>query len=170
MKYLLLGLLGLSIQSFAQDNHFEHGNHTSTHRTAVGIKAKEEVIAVLQKNDLLFYAFLAKDEVGIEKLAKELHADVTKSNHSLLDEVKAAAWNLSNIKASHSNEVNLRSYESFVKPLIRIVESKDIGGKFNVFTCPMVKKSWIQNIEIHKEAKNIYAMDMLECGTQNTHY
>lgn len=170
MKLLLLGILSFSLSAFAQDNHFEHGNHTATNRTAIGSKEKGQIVEVLVKNDLLFNAFLKKDVSVIEKMAKDLHAYVSMSKNPLLEEVKAEVWNLASIKSSNLNEQNLKAYESFLKPLIKVVQSKDIGGKFNVFSCPMVKKSWIQNVEINKGVKNLYTMEMLECGSQDTHF
>lgn len=164
MKFLILGFLIVSAPLMAQHHH------EPVKRSVIDVKDKDQIIEVLKKNDLLFNAFLKKDGGSVEKSAKELLAVVSKSNSPLLKEIKTQASTLSKIKASNSNESNLQAYESFLNPLIKVVQTNDVGGKYNIYSCPMVKKSWIQDIDVNKEVKNVYAMEMLECGTKDTQF
>lgn len=170
MKFLILGLLIVSSPLMAQHNHHESGSHESIKRKAIDSKDKVQIIEILKKNDLLFNAFLKKESGTIEKSAKDLLALVSQSQSTLLKETKAQASNLAKIKSSNSNESNLQAYETFLNPLIKVVQANDIGGKYNIYSCPMVKKSWIQDTDVNKDVKNVYAMDMLECGTKDTQF
>ena len=173
MKLLLLGILSIALPVFAQHNHdHHHDNHAKSEvkRQSLSSKDKSVLSEILAKNDLLFNSFLKKDKDLIEKYAKELSALVSTADSSIVKQVKAKASSLNNIKSSNKNEDNLNAYESFLNPLITLVQQYDVGGKYNVFSCPMVKKSWIQDLKTNKDVKNVYAMDMLECGSQDTHF
>ncbi|HXH74676.1 MAG TPA: hypothetical protein VNJ08_06900 [Bacteriovoracaceae bacterium] len=169
MKFFLVALFLTIPHAFSQHNH-EHANHSAAKRKPVEAQEKKMILNILEKNDLLFNAFLKKDGATIEKKANELLAVVNGSKGSRVKDVKASATKLGQIKSSNKNEANLQAYESFLNPLIKAVQENDLGGNFNVFSCPMVKKSWIQDIKVNKEVKNVYAMEMLECGTQDTHF
>lgn len=170
MKFLILGFLIVSSPLMAQHNHHDSGTHQSIKRKPIDSKDKEQIIEILIKNDLLFNAFLKKEGGSIEKSAKDLLALISKSQSPLLKETKVQASSLAKIKSTNSNESNLQAYESFLNPLIKLVQTSDIGGKYNIYSCPMVKKSWIQDTDVNKDVKNVYAMDMLECGTKDTQF
>lgn len=170
MKTLLLVLLTVSLPVFAQHSHHEEGKQSGVKRKSLATQDKVEAVEVLAKNDLLFNAFLKKDAAAIEKHAKELQKLVSAKKSPLLKEVKAQAGKLNSIKASNSNETNLTAYEAFLNPLIKVVQEHEVDTRYNVFSCPMVKKSWLQDVKVNKGVKNVYAMEMLECGSQDTHY
>lgn len=170
MKILLAGFLALALPVFAQHKHDQHAAHAQVKRKALQGKDKAIVAEILAKNDMLFNAFLKKDNSLIEKTAKELSGLVGKSQSSIIMGIKAKVSSLDGIKSSNKNEDNLKAYEAFLNPLIAIVQQYEVAGDYNVFSCPMVKKSWIQDTEVNKDVKNVYAMDMLECGTQDTHF
>ncbi|MCM2348733.1 MAG: hypothetical protein NDI69_01850 [Bacteriovoracaceae bacterium] len=167
MKYFLIALLLGSSIAHAQHSH-GHDHKMSVARKALSSQDKTWVQSVLNKNDELFNAFLKKDNALIEKKAKELSSVVSKS--SSFKEIGAQAQKLNLIKASSSRESNMAAYESFLNPLIKLVQTYDVGSKFNIFSCPMVNKSWIQNTDVNKDVRNVYAMEMLECGTQDTKF
>lgn len=170
MKILLVGFLAMAFPVFAQHNHDLHAGHSQAKRKTLQRNDKALVTEILAKNDSLFNAFLKKDNALIEKNAKELAGLVVKSQSTILKEVKANVFSLETIKSSNKNEDNLKAYEAFLNPLVAIVQQYEVAGKYNVFSCPMVKKSWIQDTKINKDVKNVYAMDMLECGSQDTHF
>lgn len=169
MKILLITML-LMGQAYAQHSHHGSAHSLEVKRKSLNENDKKLVLEVLEKNDELFNAFLKKDSKQVEKTALDLNLIISKSSSAVLSSVKKQASKLSGIKSKNSNESNLTLYEQFLNPLIEIVKSNEVGNKFNVFNCPMVKKSWIQNIDVNKDVKNVYAMDMLECGTQETHF
>ena len=170
MKFFLLSVLVLSLPLSSQVRASEKKITDVSSRRTISADDKAAMISVLTKNDSLFNSFLKRDKAQIEKNASELLTFVKNSQSPLLVGVKKDLDPLSSIKSSKTMEENVSAYGKFLVPLITVVQSYDVGGKFNVFTCPMVKKSWIQNIEVNKEVKNVYAMDMLECGSQDTHY
>jgi hypothetical protein len=169
MKFFLIVMLTLG-QAYAQHSHHGPADQSKISRRNLNATDKDVVIGLLKKNDELLNAFLKKDSKGVEKIAIELNKQLSKSNAEVLNSTKKQASKLLELKATNSNEKNLVSYEQFLKPLVEVVKANDVGNKFNIFYCPMVKKSWIQDIEVNKDVKNVYAMDMLECGTQETHF
>lgn len=173
MKLLLLGILSIALPVFAQHNHnHHHENHAKSEVKRQSISSKDESVLseILEKNDLLYNSFLKKDKDLIEKYAKELSALVSTADIPIVNQVKAKVSDLNSIKSSSKNEDNLKAYESFLYPLIILVQQYDVGGKYNIFSCPMVKKSWIQDLKTNKDVRNVYVMDMLECGSQDTHF
>ena len=159
MKIILIALLSIG-SLYAQ---------TTKRKELIGAE-KKVVLEALQKNDDLFNAFLKKDPQAISKAAASLKDLISKSNVKALAQAKKKVDGLSKIQASNAQEKNLASYEDFNTSLLDVVKTYDVGSKFNVFNCPMVKKSWIQNVDTNKDIRNVYAMEMLECGSQETHF
>jgi len=169
VKIIIFTLLLISFGLQAQHTH-EASDKMSVQRKTLTAKELSGVKPILDKNDELFNAFLKEDNSLIEKKSQELSSLVKKSDLAALKGVKEQAKKLDSIKGSQKRDKNLEAYESFVNPLIKFVQTYDVGSKFNVFSCPMVEKSWIQNTDVNKGVKNVYAMEMLECGTQDTKF
>lgn len=159
MKIFLLTVL-LSFSAMAGD---------ASRKNLEPAEAKE-VAEVLVKNDELFNAFLKKDAGLVQKKAAELHTLISKADASAFKEVKKDSDSLKKITSEAGNESNLKSYEPFLNSLIKVVKTYQVPGRFNIFSCPMVNKSWIQDTNVNKEVRNVYAMEMLECGTQDTKF
>ena len=160
MKIILIAFLTISTL-YAQ---------ITTQRKELVETEKKVVLEVLQKNDDLFNAFLKKDAKASAKAAASLKDLISKSDIKVLADAKNKIDGLSKITASNTQEKNLGNYEAFNNSLIEIVKVYNVGSKFNIFNCPMVKKSWIQNVDTNKEIRNVYAMEMLECGSQETQF
>ena len=158
MKIFLLTFL-LSISAWAADS-----------RKPLEPSDAKAVTEVLLKNDELFNAFLKKDPALVQKKAAELHELASKTDSSVLSKVKKKAKSLKGIKPGTKNESNLESYEPFLNALIKVVKKYQVPGRYNIFSCPMVNKSWIQDVTVNKDVRNVYAMEMLECGTQDTKF
>lgn len=171
MKALLLIMLFVG-QVSAQHSHGTHENHSKVTSKRVSLKLAQEkgVQNILKKNDELFNAFLKKDPQLVEKKAISLHQELMGSSVKVLQDTQKQAKSLLAIKASADNEKNLAAYESFLQPLIALVKTHDVGSKFNIFYCPMIKKYWIQDTGVNPEVRNVFAMYMLECGTQETKF
>lgn len=161
MKFLLLAIL--SITSL-------YANDGLVKRKTLNESDKKLIVELLKKNDVLFNAFLSRDGIAIEKSAADLSTLMSQIDSKILGNVKKESSKLSKIKDTNTDEVNLTSYEAFLNPLVEVVKAFDLGDQFNIFTCPMVKKSWIQDVATNKEVKNVYAMEMLECGSQVTQF
>ena len=55
------------------------------------------------------------------------------------------------------------------KALVHIVRTYDVG-KYNAYSCPMVKKVWVQNSAKQDGVQNPYAPEMPACGTKDTSF
>jgi len=170
MKILLIGILSIVLPVFAQHKHENHTKHAEVKRQVLPSKDRFVLLEVLAMNDLLFNSFLKKDQGLIEKNAKELSVLLASTDSTIVKLVKGKTSILNGIKSSNKNEDNLKAYESFLNPLLALVQQYDVGGKYNIFSCPMVKKSWIQDLKTNKDVRNVFAIDMLECGSQDTHF
>lgn len=170
MRIMIFTLFLLSFGVEAQHSHHKTSEKMSVERKTLSGEDQKKVILILDKNDELFNAFLKKDDSLIEKKSHELSGLMKKIEVAALKEVKIQTKQLDSIKATKTRETNLVAYESFVNPLIKFIQTYDVGSNFNVFSCPMVKKSWIQNTIVNKDVRNVYAMEMLECGTQDTKF
>lgn len=172
MKLFILLLALSSFQVLAQDHHHGHAHHAqkSAQRKSLAEKDKKFLTDALKINDQLFNALLAKDTKLIEKKSQEISDLFQGNKEAIYKELTSQAGNLKKIKSSTKQEDALKAYEEFLKPLIKVVQEYDIENSYNVFSCPMVKKSWIQDVRVNKGVKNVFAPYMLECGTQDTHF
>lgn len=173
MKLFILLLALSSFSVLAQDHHHHghgHENHKTTQRKALNEKDKKIISDALTINDQLFNALLAKDAKLIEKKSQEISALFQGNKDAIFKELAPKASHLKTIKGSTKQEDALKAYEEFLKPLIKVVQEYDLESSYNVFSCPMVKKSWIQDVRVNKGVKNVFAPYMLECGTQDTHF
>ena len=132
---------------------------------------KKSVIAVLSVNESLHSAFFTYSGKLVEKEAKNL---IEKIN-DIKDEEISKLLKFSKSKLSEIKEVNARgendqNYHSVSMALIHIVNKYDLGSKYNAYSCPMVKKKWIQNSEKMSKVHNPYAPGMPHCGSQDSKY
>jgi hypothetical protein len=139
-------------------------------RKVLPLEAIKKTEEILKKNDELFNAFLKKDLKSAEAHSKALYQMVHKSAPGILKSVSGNAPSLKEINASASLEKNLEHYEKFLNPLIQIVKVYKVPAQYNIFSCPMVNKSWIQDVKTNQDVRNVFAMEMLECGTQDTKF
>lgn len=173
MKHIIISMIlmtGLANAQHPNDHDHDHDHKMSEARKPLKAAEKKEVTSILDKNDELFNAFLKKDNALIEKKAKALAETASQTKMGILKDISAQADKLSTISGSKSHEANMVAYEAFLKPLIKFVQTYEVDKKFNIFSCPMVKKSWIQDTSVNKDVQNVYAMEMLECGTQDTKF
>lgn len=125
--------------------------------------------SVLMENDSLHGSFLDYDSGKVESGAKKVVSLIGKiENKELSKLLSFSAKKLSEIKASNSEEANKDVYGMFSLALANVVKKYDVGEKWNVYSCPMVKKSWIQNTSKDDDVKNPYAANMKSCGSKDT--
>lgn len=168
MKQFALLLILISLPAIAVDHNHGHKSETQKQRKTISSAEKDFIINVLSENDKIFNALLSEKNDQIEQQAKELVALFEQNNDPIFKDVKLKAKKLSELKTANKHEDNLKAYEEFLKPLIEIVLNYNVGASYNVFSCSMVKKSWLQDIRFNKGVKNVFATYMLECGTQDT--
>ena len=185
-SFLVLGILTLGIfgmKSYASDSHGSHDHSKMKHSQADHSKMKDgsrkslteatkkSVISVLEANEELHSSFFNYDAKAVEasalKLNKAIDAIEDKEISKLLNFSKSK---LSEIKASHDRETNNKTYHLVSMALIHIVSKYDVGANYNAYSCPMVKKKWVQNSSKMEKVHNPYAPDMPHCGSKDSQY
>lgn len=170
MKNIVLGLMLIALPALAKNHNQDRSPKAEAQRKSLTSIEKDIVSKVLSANDNLFNAFLNKDSNLISQKTNDIMVLVESSNSVILKDVKSKIIELKKIKATNTHADSLKAYEGFSDSLIQVVQKYDVGSHYNIFSCPMVKKSWIQDVRVNKNVRNVYAMEMLECGTQDTKF
>ncbi|MBT6325368.1 MAG: DUF3347 domain-containing protein [Bdellovibrionales bacterium] len=132
---------------------------------------KKNVIAVLSVNESLHSAFFTYSGKLVEKEARNLIEKINDiKNEEISKLLQFSKSKLSEIKEANERDKNDQSYHSVSMALIHIVNKYDLGSKYNAYSCPMVKKKWIQNSEKMSKVHNPYAPGMPHCGLQDSKY
>ena len=159
MKYLILLFTLLSTTVFA------------TEREGLKGKALAEVLKVYQDNEKLHAAFFDYKADEVEKYAKAVSSDINAVSHK---EIKATLKEtqkyLAAITKESEREANNVNYDKASLPLIKVIEKYDLGERYNAYSCPMVKKKWVQNSSDKLRVHNPYAPEMPHCGQRDSDY
>lgn len=181
LSVVALGLFGMeSYASGTQGGHdhskmnhskMDHSKMKKGDRKSLSEAAKNSVISALEANEALHSSFFKYDAKAVEsnamKLKKAIDAIEDKEVAKLLNFSKSK---LSEIKASNDRETNNKNYHLVSTALIHIVNKYDVGSKYNAYSCPMVKKKWVQNSSKMAKVHNPYAPNMPHCGSQDSHH
>jgi len=159
----------------ASEGHQHHKMGDSTKkekpRKVISEIDKKSVIAILVKNEILHDSFFEYNKDQIEKSAKALSVEIDKiKNTEISNLLKYSQKKLNEIKKSNTREQNNELYNVVSTALIYLVNTYELGSKYNAYSCPMVKKKWIQNSSKVSKVKNPYAPEMPHCGSQDTSY
>ncbi len=179
LSVVALGLFGMeSYASGTQGGHdhskmnhskMDHSKMKKGDRKSLSEAAKKSVISALEVNEALHSSFFKYDAKAVEsnamKLKKAIDAIEDKEVAKLLNFSKTK---LSEIKASNDRETNNKNYHLVSMALIHIVNKYDVGSKYNAYSCPMVKKKWVQNSSKMVKVHNPYAPNMPHCGSQDS--
>lgn len=188
MSFVAFGLLGMGNPVFGNEGGHDHDhskmNHSSMNHSKMGHSnmkkgsrkslteaAQKSVVSALEANEALHGSFFKYDAKSVEANAKKLK----KAIDAIEDKEIAKLLNFSKgklleIKASNKRELNDKNYHLVSMALIHIVNKYDVGSKYNAYSCPMVKKKWIQNSNKMAKVHNPYAPEMPHCGSQDSHY
>lgn len=165
MKQLFLTfvILIFSISSFTSDS--------KTSRMNLNSDAKKEVLDIFKVNEELHQAFYENNAEKVEKKAQELQKEIGEINNEEIKKLLTFSQKkLAEIKASKNKEENDQTYHLVSMALIHIMSKYDIGDEYNAYSCPMVKKKWIQNSKKISKVHNPYMLDMPNCGSQDSHH
>ncbi len=184
LGFVALGMFGL--ESYASDSHgshdhskmkngkmdhskMDHSKMKKGDRKTLTVAVKKSVVSALEANEALHSSFFKYDAKAVEanamKLKNAIDAIENKEVAKLLNFSKGK---LSEIKASNDRETNNKNYHLVSMALIHIVNKYDVGSKYNAYSCPMVKKKWVQNSTKMAKVHNPYAPNMPHCGSQDT--
>lgn len=131
---------------------------------------KPQVLKALQINERLHSAFFTYNANKVEAEAKQLKAAIEEiKDEELANLLNLSKTKLSEITAKTKREKNNEAYDFVSKALIHIVKTYDVG-KYNAYSCPMVKKVWVQNSTKQDGVQNPYAPEMPACGTKDTSF
>ena len=173
---VLVGILSLGMTSsvFASGNmHKHHGSKMKVEgkRTSVNQKDKKQILAVFQANEGLhssFFKFDAK-KVNVES-RKVVEAIANIENKDIKKLLTFAEKKLVEMSSLKSQEDLNKNYNLVSMALIHVMKSYDIGKEYNAYSCPMVKKKWVQNSSKMGKVHNPYASNMPHCGSQDTKF
>lgn len=143
----------------------------ATERVKLPEQTKLEIINVLKVNENLHASFFKYNAKEVEQKSKELVAAMDKINDpqikKLLNYSKSQAGK---INSTMDRKQNDRTYNVVSMALTHLINKYDLGKDYNVYSCPMVKKKWVQNSTKMKKVHNPYAPNMPHCGERLTDY
>lgn len=180
----LVLVVAWSLDSFASEGHgkMDHSkmDHSKTNhsemskkgaRKSLDAKAKASVVKALEANEELHSAFFKYDGQKVEASAKKLKAAIDKIDNAEISKLlKFSKTKLGEISSSKSRDDNNQNYHLVSMALIHVVNTYDVGSKYNAYSCPMVKKKWIQNSKKVAKVHNPYAPNMPHCGSKDSNY
>ena len=128
-------------------------------------KEKKQMTDLLAQNEKLFENYFNYDAKAIDKEAKELlkkfSAVDSKNFKTDLDRGKKFLEKISQTATRDENNKNYHLTNSF---LIKLINKYDFGPKYQPYYCPMVRKKWIQNVDVKSRVHNPYDPSMPHCG------
>lgn len=132
---------------------------------------KEEVVNVLKANEKLHASFFKYDAKSVADSAQELKNAMNKVSHEKIKKLlKFSMTKLDEIKANKTKDENRQNYHTISMALIYILNTYDVGSEYNAYSCPMVKKKWVQNSSKQEKVHNPYAANMPHCGSKDTSF
>jgi len=132
---------------------------------------KDQIVKVLEENEKLHAAFFDYSKEKVLKEARTLESMVKKvSNKELSNILEKIKGGLKKINKTSSREENNEAYAVVSANLVYIVNTYDVGEKYNSYSCPMVKKKWVQNSKKMKRVHNPYAPEMPHCGQRDSDF
>jgi hypothetical protein len=140
-------------------------------RVSLDKKNKEQVINVLKANENLHASFFKynADEVG--KNAATVAGAIAKIDHKEIKKLLTfAGKKLGELSPKKTKKENYKTYNTVSMALIHVLNKYDLGSTYNVYSCPMVKKKWVQNSKKMDKVHNPYDHRMPHCGTKDTRY
>ena len=134
-------------------------------------KTKEAVLSVLKVNEELHASFFKYDGKEVEKSAKKLKSEIDKIKDKEISKLLSFSQkSLAEIKVSKDRKQNNKTYNLVSMALIHVMNTYDLGSKYNAYSCPMVKKKWVQNSKKMARVHNPYAPEMPHCGSKDSNY
>ncbi len=168
----LIFILGLSLSQSVYASSSEHKDHTKVekpNRISLNEKDKKDVLQVLELNHALHSSFFTYVATEVEVKAKALSNKIDQiENKEIAKLLNYSKNKLLEIKRDKEREENNKSYHLVSMALIYIVNKYDVGSKYNAYSCPMVKKKWVQNSVKMSKVHNPYAPEMPHCGSQDS--
>lgn len=180
LSFVLVAAWGLDSFAAGKQDNMDHSkmdhskmNHKEISkkgsRKSLDVKTKKSVINALEANEELHTSFFKYDGKKVEAAAKKLEGKIDKiGNTEIAKLLKFSKSKLGEINSAKSREENNQNYHLVSMALIHVVNTYDVGSEYNAYSCPMVKKKWIQNSKKIAKVHNPYASNMPHCGSKDT--
>jgi hypothetical protein len=140
-------------------------------RVMLDKKTTKQLLSVLEANEKLHMAFFKYNPKKIENKSKKVNKAISEiSNKEISKLFEFSSKKLTSITKESTKDENNQSYHVFSMALIHVISKYDVGDKYNAYSCPMVKKKWVQNSKVIDEVHNPYAPEMPNCGSKNSKY
>ncbi len=140
-------------------------------RTELKPEVQAQVQEVLKAADKLHASFFEYDAKKVESEAKTVIAKIDQlKDPELTKLLKVTKEKLALLGPAQNEEANKENFYIVSLGLGNIINKYDVGGKWNVYSCPMVKKKWIQDSSKVDDVQNPYAASMPNCGTKDTNF
>lgn len=154
------------------DSHKNHGemeSQTKKSRASLDDSSQKEILNILTINEDLHKAFFDYDAKKVEQEATRMKLAIDKlSNAEIAKLLKFSSSKLASIKSTSSREDNNQNYHLVSMALIHIISKYNTGADYSAYSCPMVKKKWIQNSKKMAKVHNPYAPKMPDCGSKDS--
>ena len=177
MKLLaVLSLLIFSVNTHSEGEKLHHHGivpkKSTEKRKSLSAEAKKNLMSIFEKNEALHSSFFSYDGASVEKTATKLaNAIELIKDKKLLKILKRTPVQLKKMKASVEKDKNYHMYSVVNKTLVSILKEYDLGETYNVYSCPMLRKVWVQNSTKKDKVHNPYAGDyMPHCGKKDSNY
>ena len=171
---LVLGAFVIGFKSYASGTMGDHGKMkkmANKTRESLNEQTQKQIIAILEANEKLHGAFFEYDGKKVEAEANNVNSAISKLTDEKIGKLlKFSQTKLGEIKASSDRDKNNQNYHLVSMALIHIVNKYDVGPKYNAYSCPMVKKKWVQNSNKMDKVHNPYAPEMPHCGSKDSSY
>ena len=158
MIRLLILCIVISFSAFAKE------------RKALEGKVLGEVNNVFKANEELHQAFFDnKSELIKASVLKVKSAYDQISDQKIKKLLTFSMDKLASV--SKDGNTNNQNYHLFSMALIHIMNTYKIDSAYNAYSCPMVKKKWIQNSKTKLKVHNPYASSSMPyCGDKDTQF
>ncbi len=161
----LFKVLAFLILSFGLSSVF------ASERQALDESVKSEIRAVLSANESLHASFFEYDAEKIVKNATKVSEKIDKiSDDSIRQLLRFSQQQLGDMSVEDDRDENDQRYHIFSMAMIHLINTYDIGEGFNAYSCPMVKKKWVQNSTAMDRVHNPYDPSMPHCGDKDTKF
>lgn len=163
-------------QAHASTNEMtHHGTKTMlphSKRTKLSQTDTAELLQVFKRNEALHAAFYSFDAKKVAQAARQMaEAMASVRNKELSKKMAFSTKTLLEMSEPGKTRAQLdQSYHLVSMALIHFLKNYDIGKDYDAYSCPMVKKKWVQNSAKKAKVHNPYAPGMPHCGSQDTKF
>jgi len=135
--------------SMNQSEHMKHNKmmkkDNKINRKELSAQSKQEVLAVLEANEKLHKVFFDRSSSKIEPAAQVVISAINNiSDKDISNKLQFSKKKLAELKNDNS-DMNDEDYHLFNMALAHIINNYNLESEYNIYSCPMSKKKWIQN-------------------------